>query len=145
MDFRQHYKCVGEKGLNSNVAQRQWNNVNEAAIVAYAPSGSSLKPEDLGVRKFKINHGLGKDHPLFNVRFYDKKEVCQEGIVRSYGLDKRVLESKVPKENQQWIVRCYVKPWDRQKWLDGQHAFSEYCKTVLGGDSLSTNLKCDLS
>lgn len=145
MDFRQHYKCVGEKGLNKQVALSHWNEVCAAAIVAHAPAGSTLRVEDLGVRKFKINHGLGSDQPLYNVRFYDKKEICEEGIVRSYKLDRRVLESKVPKENQTWIVRCFVKPWDQQKWLDGQQAFSEYCKTVLGGDSLSTHLKCDLS
>ena len=35
MQYRKHYKCVGEKGLNPKVAPDLWDKITEEAIVQY--------------------------------------------------------------------------------------------------------------
>ena len=110
MDYRQHYKCVGEKGLSRKVVDRLWNELSAETVCKYLPLNSDLKPEDLCLRKFKINHGLGSKYPLNHVRFYDRGEVEQTRTPRSYALSPQVLESMEPRETQQWILRCFVKP-----------------------------------
>ena len=97
MDYRQHYKCVGEKGLNKMVATNRWNSIKEADIVRLSSDGS-LKPEDIVVRKFKINHGLKDKYPLNYVRFYDKSEILQTRTGRSYPLGPQVLEGMEPRQ-----------------------------------------------
>ena len=86
MDYRQHYKCVGEKGINRKVKEKHWDTINEHDVVKYAPAGSELSHEEISVRKFKINHGLGDKYPLNHVRFYDKAELLQTKKARSYKL-----------------------------------------------------------
>jgi len=46
MQYRRHYKCVGEKGLNPKVAPDLWDKITEEAIVEYQePSSDPLTPE----------------------------------------------------------------------------------------------------
>ena len=108
MQYRKHYKCVGEKGLNKDVAEIVWNQITAEAIVEFQDeeSDDKLLPEHIGVKKFIINHGLKKDHPLNNVKFFDKKS----GIKNSYNLVACKKESMLPKDNMSWTVRCFVKP-----------------------------------
>lgn len=137
MDYRQHYKCVGEKGLSKKVVDKLWNDLKEEVVCKYRCSGSDLKPEDLSLRKFKINHGLGAKYPLNHVRFYDRGEVLQTRTPRSYALSPQVLESMEPRETQQWILRCFVKPVDPQKLDDAAEAFNVYCQELLEGKALN--------
>lgn len=77
MQMRQHYKCVGEKGLKKAVAKSKWNQITTEEIVKYAeplPDGEMLRSDEIAVKKFKINYGLGERHPLNHVKFYDFKK-----------------------------------------------------------------------
>lgn len=138
MDYRQHYKCVGEKGLRQDVAAKKWNSIGEQDIVKCGRKDASLKPEEIVVRKFKINHGLKDKYPLWYVKFYDKSEIQQTRKARSFKLGKKALEGMEPQQVQQWIVRCFVKSTEPAKVMEAEEAFSEYCKQVLGGEALST-------
>jgi len=114
MQFRQHYLCVGEKGLNRVTAERVWKNITAEAICSFAEpdeNGERLLPTEVGVKKYTINHGLKRDHPLNNVKFFDKKGHKKE----SYPLIQCKKESMLPKDNQAWTVRCFVKPKGEQK------------------------------
>merc|ERR1712166_1162985 len=76
MHFRQHYRCVGEKGLNRVTAERVWQDVTAEAVCSFAEpddNGELLLPTEVGIKKYTINHGLKRDHPLNNVKFFDKK------------------------------------------------------------------------
>jgi len=35
IELRQHYKCVGEKGLDVEVAKAKWSTINEDAVIKY--------------------------------------------------------------------------------------------------------------
>ena len=74
MQYRKHYKCVGEKGLSRKVAEKRWDQITAQAIVQYQEDDlEPLSADDIVVKKFIINHGLKEAHPLENVKFFDKK------------------------------------------------------------------------
>jgi hypothetical protein len=94
MQYRKHYRCVGEKGLNPELAPKIWDQITAEAICSLqdvqaieqnchcshcekAGVSRSLRllPQDIGVKKFKINHGLKTGHPLQHVKFFDKKSL----------------------------------------------------------------------
>lgn len=52
-----------------------------------------LQVKDIGIKKFKINHGLNNGHPLNHVKFFSKNS---EG---AYMLKPFKLESMTPKNN----------------------------------------------
>jgi len=137
MAYRKHYKCVGEKGVTRRVAERMWPHITAQAIVEHQDREAEefledpLSAEDLAVWKFKITHGLKNDHPLNHVRFFDHRSQNQE----CFKLQKHVLDGMLPKENQTWIVRCFVKPIDRMKYVQAEVAFKSYCESNLGGES----------
>ena len=107
--FRQLYKCAGEKGLDPEKAPGIWKQITAANILQYADQSGDIKLQesDIALKKYVINHGLkdGK-HPLESVKFFDKKS----GSTQAYLLPLRKQESMVPKYNQSWTVRCFVKP-----------------------------------
>ena len=67
--------------------------------------------EDIGLKKYKIHHGMKNDHPLNHVKFFDKKDKMNQ----PQKLARPKLESMVPRQNQAWIVRCYVKSNEESK------------------------------
>ena len=75
MQYRKHYRCVGEKGLSRNMVEKMWKNISVEEIIKYQDKNNEdpLTCEDIGIKKFKINHGLNDKHPLNNVKFFDKK------------------------------------------------------------------------
>jgi len=95
MDLRQHYKCVGEKGLSKEVALKYWGSINENAVLKYQDKDSVdlLNKDDICVKKIKINHGLKNDHPLNHVMFFNTKD----SNASAKRLNKRKLESMLPK------------------------------------------------
>ena len=52
-----------------------------------------MKPEEIAIRKYKIHHGMKKDHPINYVKFFDRKGEKKE----AYYLMKSKLESLIPK------------------------------------------------
>ena len=74
--------------------------------------GDLLQPSEIALKKFKIHHGMKADHPLNHVKFFDRKGDKQE----AYYLMQSKKESMMPKENQSWIVRCFVKSEDLHKF-----------------------------
>ena len=135
MQFRKHYKCVGEKGLNmARLDDDIWKQITPEAICEYAEpdeNGQMLKPSDIGVKKYIITNGLKGDHPLNHVKFFDKKGHKKQ----SYVLADCKKESMLPKENRSWTVRCFVKPLDKFKLIQAEKAFQYYCGKKLGGMS----------
>ena len=92
-------------------------------------SEDNLKLEDIGLKKFVITHGLKEKHPLYHVKFFDKRSHS------SYRLPQRKLESMVPKYNQSWTVRLFLKSSDQKKFTQATQIFQTYCKEKLGGAS----------
>lgn len=104
--------------MSPSIAEEVWDDITSEAVVSFQElSGededSILRADEIGIKKFKINHGLKKDHPLTSTKFFDKKGVTNT----SYKLDQRKLESMLPKETLSWTVRCYVKPQCDKKFL----------------------------
>jgi len=100
---------VGEKGLDPEKVAGIWKKITNEAIFEFVQldedSDDNLKVEDIGVKKFVINHGLKEgDHPLNHVKFFNKRSDA------AYSLPLRKLESMTPKYNQSWTVRCFIKP-----------------------------------
>jgi len=85
----------------------------------------------VAIKKFKINNGLGNDHPLNHVKFYDlRAQPCN-----AYYLEERKLESMLPKYNVIWCVRCFVRPDTQLKFDQAKEAFEQYCIKELGGEA----------
>ena len=79
------------------MAEEVWEDITSVAVVSFQElSGededSILRADEIGIKKFKINHGLKKDHPLTSTKFFDKKGATNT----SYKLDQRKLESMLP-------------------------------------------------
>ena len=135
IQFRQHYRCVGEKGIDQERANLKWKEITVKAIFEHAQfdddSEDNLKIEDIGLKKFVITHGLKEKHPLYHVKFFDKRSISNS----SYRLPQRKLESMVPKYNQSWTVRLFVKSMEQKKFEQAQRVFQTYCEKKLGGMS----------
>ena len=95
IDHRQHYKCIGEKGLSKKKAEEIWSKITVEEIIKYKDENDSIEASDIAVKKFKINHGLSGDHPLHYVKFYDNKDLSYG----SFKLNEKTLKSMLPKEN----------------------------------------------
>lgn len=96
MQFRQLYKCVGEKGLNYDIDSKVWGSITEEEVCKFVEDdgySEKLKPEEIAIRKYKIHHGMKKDHPINYVKFFDRKGEKKE----AYYLMKSKLESLIPK------------------------------------------------
>lgn len=114
------------------MANNVWKDITAEAICNFSKpqeNGEELKPHEIGVKKYIINHGLKEKHPLNYVKFFDKKGIRKE----SYSLINCKKESMLPKENCAWTVRCYSKPLCDKKLVQTMLAFEAYCKSVLGG------------
>ena len=75
-----------------------WKQINAEAICKFSEAdenGDLLLPHEIGVKKYIINHGLKNDHPLNNVKFFDKKGDKKE----SYHLIQCKKASMLPKDN----------------------------------------------
>lgn len=139
MLLRQHYRCVGEKGLDPEKSSKElWSKITADAVIEHASKDQGLDPdpenrlsaEEIGIKKYIITHGLkGNRHPLDHVKFFGKHTQNQ----KAYELPLGKRESMIPKHNESWIVRCYVKPSNRAKYEQAQAAFSGYCSDILGG------------
>lgn len=108
-------------------ADRIWKQITSEAVCKFAEvddCADPLIPSDIGIKKYTINHGLKRDHPLNNVKFFDKKGYKKE----SYYLVKCKKESMLPTYNQAWTVRCFVKPQSQYKFHQAQKAFQAYCE-----------------
>ena len=81
MDLRQHYKCVGEKGLSKKRAEEIWDKITVDEIIKYKDDDDLLSSESICLKKFSINHGLKNDHPLNKVKFYNIKRI-EEGCFK---------------------------------------------------------------
>jgi len=80
IQMRGHYRCVGEKGLRRQVAEQLWNSISAEEIVSHLGAQSeragdpvTLTADEIGVKKFLINHGMKRGHPLENVKFFNLK------------------------------------------------------------------------
>ena len=131
MQYRKHYKCVGEKGIGQEIALKKWDQISEAAICKYdnADEDERLKPEEIGIKKYKINQGLKLAHPLEHTLFFDKKSQND----KPHKLDKITLDSMLPKVNQVWIVRCFIKSQGEDKQTQAWKIFNRYCEEELNG------------
>ena len=52
--------------------------------------------EDIGIKKFKINHSMGNMHPLKFVKFYNNRMFDQITNPESFHLAPRKIESMLP-------------------------------------------------
>ena len=68
-DRRELYSCVGEKGINLQLAKKM-GKITEADIINAATNSGNLKAEDICVRKCNMHFGMKEKNPLSEVSFF---------------------------------------------------------------------------